>query len=45
MVRAIDNRIAEFKTHYNPRCDFPEDPMEEYEAVDLEEDMAYKEAA
>ena len=45
MVRAMGSGIAEFKNHYNPACDFPEDPMEKYEAMDLEEDVAYKEAA
>ncbi|MEI6774996.1 MAG: hypothetical protein WCL18_09890 [bacterium] len=45
VVRAMGNRLTEFKTHYNPACEFPEDPIEKYEAKDQKDDIKYKEAA
>ena len=45
IIQAMGNGIVEFKTHYNPACDFPEEPIEKHEAMDQEEDIAYKQAA
>jgi len=45
MIQSINHRIFEWKTHSDPVCDFPEDPIERYGVGIQKEDINYQEAA
>lgn len=45
IVQVINSKIFEFKSHHDPACDFPDDPVERYGAGYVEESMTQQQAA